>query len=650
LQKPVHDDINRYIQLINIERNEEIRQYRQSISTLTIPERKKNGTTWYPVNIANEEIGLGGKLMIDLQRPVNAYENHLFQQGQTAAIFVNAKVQNEKNPVLNGTIVWVRDNTMRVALGVDTLPDWVDEGKLGIDLLYNETTFREMDFVLQRLLKAEDSRLGELRDVLFGYTEPQFNPIDTTINYANLNQVQNKAVQHIAAARDMAIIHGPPGTGKTTTLVQAILHTLKLDEQVLVTTASNTAVDLLTEKLCAAGVTVLRLGHPARINETLLEHTLDGQMAMHPDYKRLQNFRKEAHNYRREARKYKRTFGSEQREERKMMLEQAKLLMDHAKMTERYIVQHLVDKAQVICCTLVGASSMELKGKQFKTVFIDEASQAMLPATFIPIAKAQKVVFAGDHCQLPPTVKSMEAQQKGLAISLFEHCIQHHPQAAIMLQVQYRMNEKIMQFSSNEFYDSQLQAAPEVQHHLLGDARMQTILSTPLDFIDTAGCGFDEALNGNTQSLSNQQEAKLLLDYLTQIYERLEIECTHTVWELTVGIISPYKQQVVLIKEMLKNYALLMRYGTQISVNTVDGFQGQERDIVAISLVRSNDRNEIGFLKDLRRMNVALTRARKKLVVVGDSATLGAHHFYERWIQYTETAEAYHSAWEFLYD
>lgn len=650
MEKPVIEDINHYLQLINIERNEEIRQYRQNISTLSIPERKKNGTTWYPITIANEEIGLGERLMIDVQRPINAYENHLFQQGQTAAIFVNAKIQNEKNPTLNCTIVWVRDNTMRLALGVDALPDWLDEGKLGIDLLYNETTFREMDFALQRLLKAESSRLCELRDVLLGYAEPQFNPIDTNISYANLNEVQNQAIQHIAAARDMAIIHGPPGTGKTTTLVQAILHTLKQEDQVLVATASNTAVDLLTEKLCAAGVKVLRMGHPARINETLLEHTLDGQMSMHPDYKRLQNFRKEAHNYRREARKYKRTFGDEQRQERKMMLEQAKLLLDHAKMTERYIVQHLIEKAQVICCTLVGASSMELKGKQFKTVFIDEASQAMLPATFIPITKAQKVVFAGDHCQLPPTVKSIEAQQKGLAVSLFERCIEHHPQAAVMLQVQYRMNEKIMQFSSNEFYDGKLQAAALVSNHLLGDARMQTLLSTPLDFIDTAGCGFEEKLNGNTQSLSNEQEAKLLLDYLTKIYERLEIECTHTVWELTVGIISPYKQQVMLMKEMLKNYSLLMRYGTQISVNTIDGFQGQERDIVAISLVRSNERNEIGFLKDLRRMNVALTRARKKLVVVGDSATLGSHPFYERWIQYVEATEAYHSAWEFLYD
>ena len=205
LEKPVIEDINRYLQLINIERNEEIRQYRQNISTLSIPERKKNGTTWYPITIANEEIGLGERLMIDVQRPANAYENHLFQQGQTAAIFVNAKVQNEKNATLNCTIVWVRDNTMRLALGVDTLPDWLDEGKLGIDLLYNETTFREMDFALQRLLKAEASRLRELRDVLFGYTEPQFNPIDTNISYANLNEVQNQAVQHIAAARDMAI-------------------------------------------------------------------------------------------------------------------------------------------------------------------------------------------------------------------------------------------------------------------------------------------------------------------------------------------------------------------------------------------------------------------------------------------------------------
>jgi len=647
---PSQQDLAHYLSLIQLERQEEINQYRQSIATLSIHERRKKGTTWYPITISNEEIGLGEKIMLDLQRPTTHTETHQFQQGQTCAIFVNAKVDGEENPALNGVIAWVRDNTMRVVIHIDNLPDWLYEGKLGVDMLYNETTFKEMEAALQRTIKAESSRLKDLREILLGYRPAESTRIEKIPHYSNLNPSQNFALQKVATATDLAIIHGPPGTGKTTTLVQTIAYTLQSERQVLVCAASNAAVDLLTEKLTALNLQVVRLGHPARINETLLEHTLEGQMAMHQDYKRLQQFRKEAHNYRKEARKFRRTFGPEQREERKQLLEQARLLIDHAKMTERYIVESIIDNAQVIACTLTGAANSEIQRLRFKTVFIDEGSQALLPATFIPITKAERVVLAGDHQQLPPTVKSMDAQQQGLSKSLFEWCIEKQSNAATMLQTQYRMNEQIMGFSSVMFYQNRLIADETVRSHILSSQPNEPLLNAPFDYIDTAGCGFEETFNGISLSTSNDNEAKLLLDYVERIYTRLEAVCTHQVWEFTVGIISPYKEQVLLLRQMMKNYELLMRYGTQISINTVDGFQGQERDIIAISLVRSNDRNEIGFLKDLRRMNVALTRARKKLIVVGDSATLGSHQFYATWIKYTEDIEAYHSAWEFLYE
>lgn len=651
LRALVLDELKRYEQLIQLERSEEIHLYRQMRLLQSIQERKKNGTTWYPVQLINEEIGLGEKLIIEVQRSAGSAENHSFQQGQTVSLFVQMQQQvNDKN-VLNATVIWVREHTMRLSVGIDMLPEWLYEGKLGVDMLYNETTFKEMAFALERLMKTEQGRLRELCEVLLGYRAARFERSVVAPLYPNLNSMQQQAVQRVGESLDLAIVHGPPGTGKTTTLVQAICYTLQQEEQVLVATASNTAVDLLCEKLVSAGVHVLRLGHPARINENLIEQTLEGQMAMHTDYKRLQQFRKEAHQYRREAMKYKRHFGEEQRYERKQLLEQAKLLIDHAKMTERYIVEHLIERAQVICCTLVGAANMELKGRMFGTVFIDEASQAMLPATFIPILKAKRVVFAGDHCQLPPTVKSMEAVQKGLAVSLFERCIEQQKAATVMLEKQYRMNEQIMLFSSREFYGGLLQADVQVSKHVLGKQMEQTILGSALDFIDTAGTGMEEALVANSMSICNTGEAKLLLDYLSLVYERLEVEQPQQVWEYTVGVISPYKEQVNLLRKMLKDYPLLVRYGTQISVNTVDGFQGQERDIIAMSLVRSNERSEIGFLKDLRRMNVALTRARKKLIIVGDSATLGGYAFYERFLEYVMSIEgAYKSAWEFMAD
>lgn len=642
-------DLEKYQKLIQLEKNEEIYEYTETLKSTSIAERKKRGIAWYPVSIINEELGMGEKIVLDIQRGATATESHQFQSGQTVILFSNHSGKYDAETTLQAIVMWVRDNTLRMMVNIDTLPEWLYEGKIGLNLVFNETTFKEMEIALQKFINADEkSRIFRLREVLLGYAAAHFDDLDPSLYYPQLNESQNKAIQLIAAAQDVAIIHGPPGTGKTTTLIKAIQHTIKSEKQVLVVAASNNAVDLLTEKLIKLGIEVVRIGHPARINQLLLEHSLEGKMSLHPEYKRLVLIRKEAYQYKRDAQKFKRNFGEHQRAERKMMFEQAKQLKEYAELTEDYILNDVLNKSQVITATLVGSTQFEVRKRHFNTVFIDEAAQALAPATLIPIVRANRVIFAGDHCQLPPTVKSNDAQKAGLHRSLFELTVQKQPNAVNMLNTQYRMHQQIMQFSNQEFYGNNLIADNWVKAHVLGNPDKNNLLSYPLEFIDTAGCSFDETFNPQTLSISNKPEAELLLQYLESIFEQLEIERKNDIWEISIGIISPYKEQVNLLKNLINNYTLLVRYKQGISINTIDGFQGQERDLIAISMVRSNDKAEVGFLSDLRRMNVALTRAKKKLIVVGNSATLAAHPFYSRWLDYAEQNNAYKSAWEII--
>lgn len=643
------EEIQHLLQLIKAERDEEIRQYEQLIKDTSLGERKKRGLTWYPVVIANEEIGIGDQYTLEIQRTQQDKEAHSFQPGQTAALFSNA--YEGERPMLQGVIKKVRDNSLWLVVRNADLPDWLTDGKLGIDLLYNETTYREMEFTLQKLLKAKESeRLGHLREVLLGYKPPSFYEKYPYISYPDLNESQNRALQQIAIADDVAVVHGPPGTGKTTTLVRAIQHVINTEKQVLVTAPSNTAVDLLSLKLAQKGVKVTRIGHPARIDDELQHLTLDAQITQHPDYKQMIQVRKEVVQLQQEARKFKRTFGKEEREERQHLLAQSRLLLDYARQLENYILNSILNSAEAITVTLVGAAQAVLRDRQFDTVFIDEAAQALEPATWIPILRAKRVIFAGDHCQLPPTVKSTEAIKKGLNLSLFEKCIKR-TNAHTMLQTQYRMNEKIMRFASESFYQAQLYAHKSVEHVTLTPLANSsfTELSKPFEFIDTAGCGFEETQNPQNMSYNNPQEAALLLKYLAQIFEAMEFEQPKAMEQITIGIIAPYKEQVRHLEKEIHHYETLVNYLPNISVDTVDGFQGQERDVIGMSLVRSNDRGEIGFLSDIRRTNVAMTRAKKKLVMVGDSATLAVHPFYQKLLEYTEQIEAYRSAWELLY-
>jgi superfamily I DNA and/or RNA helicase len=523
----------------------------------------------------------------------------------------------------------------------------VEDGKLGIDMLFDDKTYREMEAAVKQIAQADKNRTAELRDILIGKQIANYKKLNFNFENPVLNAKQNLAVQKVLEAQDVAIIHGPPGTGKTTTLVEAIFQTLKTEKQVLVTAASNTAVDLLTEKLVAKGISVVRMGNPARISEQLQACSLDEQIARHSQYKNLKQYRKDADNYRQLARKYKRNFGAAEREQRKLLLQEAKSLLTEAQKIEDYILEQLLSQTQVITATLTGVATQYLKKHQFSTVFIDEAAQALEPACWIPLLKAQRVVMAGDHCQLPPTVKSFEAEKKGLSRTLFEQTIANQQRLQqnvdVMLEVQYRMHKAIMQFANQQFYKNHLQAAESVADKHLSNEPDNPLLYQPFEWIDTAGCGYLEVQDDETDSLKNPEEAELLLVHLQLLWNNLPLDLQQNT-DFSIGIISPYKAQVKLLAELVRK----LDVGSRVSVNTVDGFQGQERNVIYISMVRSNDAGEIGFLKDTRRMNVAMTRAKQKLVMVGDSSTLSSFAFYEELLRYVEQIEAYRSAWELL--
>jgi superfamily I DNA and/or RNA helicase len=503
---------------------------------------------------------------------------------------------------------------MRITLLTEELPDWASDGKLGIDLLFDNHSYNEM----QAALKQADKTDSHLIKVLTGSESAAINQIAYSNN--NLNISQQKAVANILGAQDLAIVHGPPGTGKTTTLVAAIKALVKHGEpQILVVAPSNTAVDLLSEKLDERGLNVLRIGNPVRVTERLQRLTLESRMADHSQMKDARKLKKNASEFKNMAHKYKRNFGKAEREQRKALFDEAHRITRDATKIEEFISDDIISKAQVITATLVGANHYTIRDLKFTTVIIDEAGQALEPAAWIPLLKAQRVVMAGDHLQLPPTVKS---QQRGLTTTLLEKCVALQPHAVTLLEEQYRMNSKIMGFSSLKFYQNRLFAHESVANSVLNES------DKPFTFIDTAGAGYEEQSEGT--STTNPEEAAFVVRHITSM------NYANT---LSVAVIAPYKEQVNLLKELLAD--------TPVEVNTVDGFQGQERDVVYISLTRSNSEGVIGFLNDYRRINVAMTRARLKLVIVGDSATLAQTPFYAELIAYAEGLGGYESVWEY---
>ena len=611
-------------------------QYVARLDRFSIQKRREQGITWYPVVVRKDYLGTGERLVVEVERTAGQQENHQLQSGSVVRWFVNNG--DKKMPAVNGVVNYVKGDLLVMTLQEDELPDWVRDGKLGIDLLFDEGSYRAMENALRLTNKASNDRLSELREVLGGKLAPRFLEL-TAQHRDDLNESQNRALNHVLAARDVGIIHGPPGTGKTTTLVAAVAEVVAREKRTLVCAPSNAAVDLLVEKLSAKGLNVLRLGHPARVTDENLQHTLDHQLTIQPEYKELKQVRKKADEFRNLAHQYKRKFGPQERQQRQMLLRESKNLRYEARNLEDYLMEKVTGATEVFCCTLVGANHMALGDMKFGTVFIDEAAQALEPACWIPLRRTQRLVLAGDHHQLPPTVKDIEVARAGLARTMFERLALDRG-VGEMLETQYRMHTQIMDFSSRYFYEGRLEAHASVAEATLGE-------EPPVTFVDTAGTGYEEKVDPDTLSTGNPEEARLLMKLLADRVAALPQEERENI---RVGIIAPYRAQVEHLKEERIFHPQLDAMDRRLVISTVDSFQGQERDLIAITLTRSNEKGEIGFLSDVRRMNVAMTRAKRQLLVVGDSATLGSHPFYQAFLDYVNEIGAYHSAFEYDFD
>ncbi|MEZ0453372.1 AAA domain-containing protein [Sphingobacterium thalpophilum] len=598
-------------------------------------ERRMLGVTWFPIRITDSELGRGDYLTVSISRANFLEFEHKFRFGMPVSLFSNHAPETDR---IDGVINWVGKDQMRISFRVDELPDWTRRGKLGVDLLFDEHSYRQMFSALQKAKEmAILSDEGIFIRKLIGAEQLSNTNIQEFYHCPSLNASQNRAVQHILDTTDIALLHGPPGTGKTTTLVKAVVALLQNNRQVLVVAPSNTAVDLLTERLDKAGVRVTRIGNPIKVSEHLQELTLDGKIDQHRANTEIRTLRKQVRVYTDMAQKYKRHFGKAEREQRKALYGEAHRIQKDIDRIQDFIVEDILDSSQVITATLIGANQDVVRDRQYDTVVIDEAAQALEPACWIPILKTAKLVLAGDHCQLPPTVKSNTPTASKLHNTLFEKLIKLYPQAICLLDVQYRMNEQIMQYPSAALYGGLLKADDAVA----GSTLPQDI--EPILFIDTAGAGYEETETDG--AISNIGEARFLKAHLKSEIRHWANGDDVGGWP-SIGIIAPYRQQVAQLIEIFEQDEELVAYAAILQVQTIDSFQGQEKDIIYISLTRSNFSQQIGFLSDVRRMNVAMTRAKKKLVVIGDSATIGTHPFYKEFIGYAERIGHYHSVWE----
>ena len=626
-------------ELLKIERDEDYQIYKDQFLRAGIEQRRKNGVTWYPIKINSSELGAGDYLHLDIERTTHLNTPHQFGSGKNVSLFSN---QEGEAFEITGTIKASSRNSLKLIVHTDELPDWCYDGKLGLNIQFDDNSYAEMQHALDIVINAKNNRVAELREMIEGTDPISFEKIDDEIIIPQLNLSQNRAVRHTLSVNDIGVIHGPPGTGKTTSLIQAIRVTLQTESQILVCAPTNAAVDLITEKLIALGINVLRLGHPARISEELLNTGIDGKVASSIYYKDIKNLRRNAEEYFRMAGKYKRVFGKEEAQQRNAYYNEAKNCIREARTLEDYVVDQLFKTSQVICCTPVTSTHRGLHKKTFNTLFFDEASQALEPMVWIPLLKCKRLILCGDHFQLPPVVKSIIAKNGGLGETLLDKCIKFK-KAVVLLNRQYRMSNAIMGFSNKYFYNNELVADESAaQNSLVNDE--DSTLSKSIEFIDTAGCSFDELQNPETMSFSNPKEGEIIYTHLQQLL--LEYKNYDSMPALDIGIISPYKQQMEWLRENQGAFDLDKTKLNSLSVKTIDGFQGEERDVIYISLVRSNENQEIGFLNDLRRMNVAITRAKKKLVVIGDSATIGSNHFYKSFLEYCELYGMYRTAWE----
>lgn len=605
-------------ELLKMEYDYEKEQFKQQTEVMGIGRKIKRGMCWYPVSLGRSYYNALNQFVVEVERREDKDIEHLFEYGRPVCFFT--ALPGGKLSYLNfvATVNYVEDDRMVVILpGPEALVALQSRDELGVQLYFDETSYRLMFEAMNQVISAKNNRLAELRDIFHG-TQPSSTFSFQPVRFPWLNATQDAAVNKVLHAKDVAIVHGPPGTGKTTTMVEAIYETLHRENQVLVCAQSNMAVDWISEKLVDRGVRVLRIGNPSRVNDKMLSFTYERRFESHPDYTQLWGIRKAIRDLYAQMRK---------RSDREAVRTKINSLKDRANELEIRINADLFSEARVIACTLVSSANRLLMGQKFGTVFIDEAAQALEPACWIAIRKADRVILAGDHCQLPPTVKCPQSVRGGLGHTLMQSIVKNKPETVSLLTLQYRMNDEIMRFSSDWFYDGRLQAAPEVKYRGILD------YDTAIEWVNTEGMDCNEEFVGESYGRINKAEAELsvgkLKDYIQKIgKERFLDE------RIDIGLISPYKAQVQYLRGLIRRDAFFKPYRQAITVNTVDGFQGQERDVIIISLVRANEEGNIGFLNDLRRMNVAMTRARMKLVIMGDASTLTKHAFYRKLFDY----------------
>ena len=608
--------------LLRMEYEYEKEEFKRQTENMGVARKVKRGLCWYPATPGRSYYNSLNQLVIEITHTENTDIEHNFEFGRPVCFFRQSA--DGKITYMNFTAtVSYADETRMVAImpGAGAVMEVQETDNLGVQLYFDETSYRTMFEALEDTLRSKGNRLAELRDILLGTSKAGFREL-YPVRFPWLNSTQETAVNKVLCARDVAIVHGPPGTGKTTTLVEAIYETLHREPQVLVCAQSNTAVDWISEKLVDRGVNVLRIGNPTRVNDKMLSCTYERRFENHPLYPELWSIRKNLRELGSRARR-----GSY--DEREGVRSRMSRLRDRATALEIQINSELFDGAHVIASTLVSSNHRLLNGRRFGTLFIDEAAQALEAACWIAIRKADRVVLAGDHCQLPPTIKCYEAARGGLERTLMEKVVSNKPAVVSLLKVQYRMHEEIMKFPSQWFYNGELEAASEVRYRGILD------WDTPIHWIDTSEMDFKEEFVGETFGRINKAEADLLLSELKIYINRIS---GNRILEekIDFGIISPYKAQVQYLRNKIKADASLKPYRSLFTVNTVDGFQGQERDVIFISLVRANEEGQIGFLNDLRRMNVAITRARMKLVILGEAETLKHHGFYRKLLEFIQ--------------
>ena len=634
-------DLIRQKELLRKEYEFEKEQFQRQTQNMGVQKKVRRGMCWYPLSVGRSYYNSLEQLVVEVSRYTDLDVEHQFEPGKPVCFFQEDASGMLSYMKFNAQVSFVEDNRMVIVLpSKDALLQLTNAERVGIQIYLDEYTYRLMFQALDTVIEAREGRLAHLRDIFHTYakaSEFSFAPV----RFPWLNPSQEKAANLVLRAKDVAVVHGPPGTGKTTTLVETIYETLRRESQVMVCAQSNMAVDWISEKLTERGVNVLRIGNPTRVTDKMLQDTYERRFESHPLYYQLWGIRRNIRQI------YEHREGSRESRHQKIAR-----LKERAAELEYRINEELFDDARVIACTLTGSAHHLLTGRRFPTLFIDEAAQALEAACWIAIQKADRVVLAGDHRQLPPTIKSPAAMSGGLDKTLMQTICEKQPRCVSMLNVQYRMADDIMQFPNKEFYDGCLYSDPSVKYRgiLDWDTPIEWIEAEEPDDSDISNSAdnfdysdpitFGESSAPDGISRVNPAEAQLALqtlhDYLERIgrdrilYERLDI-----------GIISPYKGQVHLLRRMMRQDSYWKPFRQLISINTVDGFQGQERDIILISMVRNNAQGQVGFLADLRRMNVAITRARMKLLIIGHSPTLCQHPFYRRLKQYTDSLHDY---------